>query len=193
MSRSTMARTKASVGGYLGLSTQFCGFTHWHRMTILMSILNTRVLVLHPSLFTWIMHILTPQPRWNFQVTTATMSPWATWFELYVENTMIWRALYSVWISAKHLWRFSVMASAYVYHFPLPIIFWSHFSSFTPLYHYAARNPTGRPYHCTKDRKFGSLLVTRKAIELIWWPWDANPALFQCSDIHTSRLRTQTL
>ena len=33
---------------------------------------------------------------------------------------MIQQALYSMWISAKRLWKFSVIASVCIYHFPSP-------------------------------------------------------------------------
>ena len=135
-------------------------------------------------------HAVPYLPHWKFQVITAMMSPWGTWSKLYAEDTTIQQALYSVWISAKHLWRFNVMTFACVHYFPSLSLC---FSSFTPLYHYATKYPTGRPHRCTTDKKFGLSLVTRKAVELIWWPWDANPALFQCLSIHTLRLGIQTL
>ena len=118
-SRSTMVHTKASMGEYLGFSTQFCGVSLWWMMTP-MTILNMRVSAPHQSLFMWIMHVLSPQPHWNFQVTMAMMSPWATWSELYAGDTMIWQALYSMWISTRHLWRFNIMTSVCIYHFPSP-------------------------------------------------------------------------
>ena len=63
-------------------------------------------------------HAVPYLPHWKFQVITAMMSPWGTWSKLYAEDTTIQQALYSVWISAKHLWRFNVMTFACVHYFP---------------------------------------------------------------------------
>ena len=90
-------------------------------MLMLMKMLpNMRVLVPHQLLFMWITHALSPPPRWNFQVIMGMMSPWVTWSKLYAEDTTIWWALYSVWISAKHLWRFNVMTFTCIHYFPSP-------------------------------------------------------------------------